>query len=207
MHVTLRLQMFPSAYYYRGIIIMKTVVKTATVLSTIAAAVLLSGPARAATTDLGPILNGTTFNAVTSDGAFQDLYTFTVSPNQGAAFALTAIAGNNFGASLSNASLYSGNFATPAQLDVNALIASSGPILGTSVPNTSIVVSVGIGSTPLALSPLNTYTLSVSGSSVGASAYTGNVLLAPVPEPETYAMLLAGLGMMGMIARRRQKPR
>lgn len=27
---------------------------------------------------------------------------------------------------------------------------------------------------------------------------------APVPEPETYALLLAGLGMVGMIARRRQ---
>lgn len=28
---------------------------------------------------------------------------------------------------------------------------------------------------------------------------------APVPEPETYAMLLAGLGLMGFVARRRQK--
>ena len=30
------------------------------------------------------------------------------------------------------------------------------------------------------------------------------VLTAPVPEPETYAMLLAGLGLMGVIARRRK---
>jgi hypothetical protein len=29
--------------------------------------------------------------------------------------------------------------------------------------------------------------------------------MAPVPEPETYAMLLAGLGLMGGIARRKQK--
>ncbi|HMX16676.1 MAG TPA: FxDxF family PEP-CTERM protein, partial [Rhodocyclaceae bacterium] len=28
-------------------------------------------------------------------------------------------------------------------------------------------------------------------------------LLTPVPEPETYAMFLAGLGMMGAVARRR----
>ena len=27
----------------------------------------------------------------------------------------------------------------------------------------------------------------------------------PVPEPETYAMLLAGLGLMGFVARRRQR--
>jgi hypothetical protein len=26
----------------------------------------------------------------------------------------------------------------------------------------------------------------------------------PVPEPETYAMLLAGLGLMGVVARRRR---
>jgi hypothetical protein len=30
------------------------------------------------------------------------------------------------------------------------------------------------------------------------------VTLAPVPEPETYALLLAGLGLMGAVARRRQ---
>jgi hypothetical protein len=27
----------------------------------------------------------------------------------------------------------------------------------------------------------------------------------PVPEPETYAMLLAGLGLMGFVARRRKQ--
>lgn len=31
-----------------------------------------------------------------------------------------------------------------------------------------------------------------------------NLQMAPVPEPETYAMLLAGLGLMGAVARRRQ---
>ena len=29
--------------------------------------------------------------------------------------------------------------------------------------------------------------------------------MAPIPEPETYAMLLAGLGLMGFVARRRQR--
>jgi hypothetical protein len=33
----------------------------------------------------------------------------------------------------------------------------------------------------------------------------GSVVTAPVPEPETYAMLLAGLGLIGTIARRRQQ--
>jgi len=28
---------------------------------------------------------------------------------------------------------------------------------------------------------------------------------APIPEPETYAMMLAGLGLMGFVARRRKQ--
>ena len=32
-----------------------------------------------------------------------------------------------------------------------------------------------------------------------------NISVTPVPEPETYAMLLAGLGLMGAVARRRRQ--
>jgi hypothetical protein len=32
----------------------------------------------------------------------------------------------------------------------------------------------------------------------------GNITITPVPEPETYAMLLAGLGIVGVLARRRR---
>ena len=34
--------------------------------------------------------------------------------------------------------------------------------------------------------------------------YTGGVTIAAVPEPETYAMMLAGLGLIGFSARRRK---
>jgi hypothetical protein len=34
---------------------------------------------------------------------------------------------------------------------------------------------------------------------------TGTNYSLPIPEPETYAMLLAGLGLMGVVARRRQR--
>ncbi|MBK8121270.1 MAG: FxDxF family PEP-CTERM protein [Sulfuritalea sp.] len=33
----------------------------------------------------------------------------------------------------------------------------------------------------------------------------GSVVYAPVPEPETYAMMLAGLGLLGLAARRRKQ--
>ena len=65
------------------------------------------------------------------------------------------------------------------------------------------------------------YTLKIDG--VTKSAITGGIgvvsittldgttatldarITSPVPEPETYAMLLAGLGLMGAVARRRSK--
>ena len=60
-----------------------------------------------------------------------------------------------------------------------------------------------------------TYTLSFFGQWMGSpysldevqtpSVAIGTIAQLPVPEPETYAMLLAGLGMVGVIARRRRQ--
>jgi uncharacterized protein YjiK len=44
----------------------------------------------------------------------------------------------------------------------------------------------------------------LAGAAAGAKSQL-IVLTAPVPEPETYAMLLAGLGLMGVVARRRRR--
>jgi PEP-CTERM motif-containing protein len=45
--------------------------------------------------------------------------------------------------------------------------------------------------------------LLTSGPNAGATGAVGAVT-APVPEPETYALMLAGIGMMGFMARRRR---
>ena len=57
--------------------------------------------------------------------------------------------------------------------------------------------------TPLLLSgPL---TLVVVGTSGENASYSGTINVAVVPEPDTIALLMAGLGVVGVIARRRQK--
>jgi hypothetical protein len=51
----------------------------------------------------------------------------------------------------------------------------------------------------------HSYELRVGGTKDKAGAsYAGNISVSPVPEPETYAMLLAGLGLVGFSARRRK---
>jgi hypothetical protein len=51
----------------------------------------------------------------------------------------------------------------------------------------------------------DSYYLLVKGELLSASpsSYAGTLTVTPVPEPETYGMLLAGLGLVGYLARRR----
>lgn len=65
-------------------------------------------------------------------------------------------------------------------------------------------------STVLAYTPAEFYltgpiTLEVKGSSGGNASYSGVINLTVVPEPEGYALMLAGLGVVGYIARRKRK--
>jgi len=56
----------------------------------------------------------------------------------------------------------------------------------------------GTANTPLVL------TLTGVTSTKGTPIYSGELSVAAVPEPETYAMFLAGLGALGFMARRRR---
>ncbi|HEX5343453.1 MAG TPA: PEP-CTERM sorting domain-containing protein, partial [Duganella sp.] len=83
-------------------------------------------------------------------------------------------------------------------------------------------VSVNFGSSSSVISRssadgFTTYSLSYTAAASGSAAFSfsnaggdnvgallDNVVITSVPEPTTYAMLLAGLGLMGAAARRRR---
>ena len=151
-----------------------------------------------------------------------------VTPNQALDLVGTsAFFGNAFG--INNVgNTFSENFTfsvtgLPANLD--AIVSSISRTAATGIDitglrlfsNTGTQVSLGISQSAGAIDvwtvtsdnlALGSYYLQVSGTVVSntSGAFGGAMMLAPVPEPGAYGMMLAGLGVVGFIGlRRRQK--
>ena len=78
--------------------------------------------------------------------------------------------------------------------------ASLGNIVGTITGDTASLSFVN-GAAP------GNYTLTVAGYKTNpalTSSYAGNINISPVPEPEMFGMLMAGLALVGFTARRRK---
>ena len=132
---------------------------------------------------------GSTFFGRTPSGlSFIDTYTFTLA---GASYLTTGSVDSS---------------AIGAQdIDFNSITIMQGATTIATFANsgTDAQEHYTLGQTLLAA---GSYTLVINGiQSADAASYAGNlaVVAAPVPEPETYAFMLAGLGVMGFIARRR----
>jgi hypothetical protein len=144
---------------------------------------------------------GDTFTASTVGSTFADVFTFNVGSPFDAAASVTSSYLNTPQTKdllITGFSLYRYDPATMA-------------ILGTAVAG---INETGFGSHPtdswsLSAFDLSSgyYALQVNGQVLGAGggAFGGDLTISPVPEPQAWAMLLAGLGMVGMTARRKFK--
>lgn len=187
---------------------MRNVIKKVAIAASLALGLQLSAQAATALGELDAPSTAT-FTTVTANGTFLELYNFTVSSPVNGGFSADTVSFLTYGAKVDSLSLYEGTFATAGDLSGHSVISAS---TVTTVNGSSDAIITTLASSA-ALSPTTTYTLAIGGSSIDSAGFTGIVaihaipVLPPVPEPETYAMLLAGLGMMGFIARRRQKNR
>lgn len=168
-------------------------------LSQIASAALMAGFAVQAGAvapggvDLGNVPPSVSFSA-THTGAFEDLWNFNL------------VTPSIVAASLTNVEVsFAGNAAGgindfKAWLNGIELLSSSST---TNNPPVSVKVQVLSGAGSFAA---GTYQLKVTGSGVtgGSGSYGGNLVATPIPEPETYALMLAGLGVVGFVASRRR---
>lgn len=98
----------------------------------------------------------------------------------------------------------SGNEKNGLDITGFSLLDASGVLLGGTQLSTGLTDQWSLNYDNLAA---GTYYVQVSGGvmSNAAGKYYADIALAPVPEPETYGMMLAGLGLVGFMARRRKK--
>ena len=149
--------------------------------SLVSAAVLATAaPAFAAAPgDLGTLDNtSAAFGQVVGSGLFVDTYTFTLD-NPGMVF------GGAFA-----------NFVQGFQVELFGAGFTSFGVDATPTDGFSFE-GLSAGSYALQFAGVSTSAAGVYGGAVSATT-------APIPEPETYAMLLAGLLFVGFVARRRQ---
>ena len=165
----------------------------------LAVGALASQSAAAACTDtfslnsMGPPGFTTIFNSFSSGGSFNDCYDFTLN-NSAEAFGLTL----DWDAKSSN-------------INIASVSLSGGSLSNTVVdssPDWFTFSNLLAGSYQLIVSGDVTNRWSGGGGGtagyVGFLATTGSSFAAPVPEPETYALLALGLAVVGWSAKRRQ---
>lgn len=101
----------------------------------------------------------------------------------------------------------SGSISTSFSAPGNHLVISALYVNGTmySVPTTSSGQSLTLGGIPITAGMLNTIrVVGKSGPDGGSYAGTATFAATAVPEATTWAMMLGGFGLMGVVMRRRQ---
>lgn len=150
--------------------------------------------------DVSPPFTSPYSDVVANTGTqFLDDYTFTLSP-AGSFESVTATIdfGNFFNIGNLQARLYQGS--GPFNSTTNPIEESWGTAMTAgSISSTNVVLQ------PVSLAA-STYTLEIRGTATGSSggSYAGVLSIVPIPEPGSYALMLAGLALVAGIASRRK---
>ncbi|GJI98692.1 hypothetical protein RugamoR57_54100 [Duganella caerulea] len=185
---------------------MNTTIKSA-VSSLLFAAAAMAASSASAVTDIsspdaavtlgsdGTAHFGDKFKANQQSAVFNDKFTFTLSAASDVSMIVTSISTKaTNGLNLSGLGLYNSQ---------NQLV------VGGHMDLTNAVTAAGFED-QWSLSALHlaggSYYFKVGGNMVssGGGAFAGNGTVTVVPEPATYGMLLGGLGLVGLVARRRK---
>jgi hypothetical protein len=178
----------------------------------LACAVAVAGAcavANAATTDLGKLdVGATAFNGAILGGpapvTFNDFFTFELPANGGSAYSVLnfPIQQLNLGLAFASLAVYSTGAdgvigGTGANADV--VRASTSAQVGTNSQELSINIP--------AMAQGGKMYLNVAGFTTGSAGglYSGAISVSPVPEPEVWAMMLVGAGLVGFRLRNRSR--
>jgi hypothetical protein len=153
-------------------------------LAALALSLASFGSAYAETVTLTPGADGSYtgyYGATHTAGTFSDEFVFTPS----------------VGASLVDALVSSSGFQSITNIDF-----TSATLNGVALSITNGTFDFAYTASQLSLD--GTLTLILNGTSGANASYAGTINVLPVPEPETYALMLAGVGVIGFMARRRK---
>jgi hypothetical protein len=144
---------------------------------------------------------GDTFAMNNNGATFADHFTFSVSGTSSSNFdaIVSSISRSaNTGLDISGLSLYRVGGGTGTGGTLGDTLVSSGTSMHSGAMDVWSLSSDNLAA--------GSYYVLVAGNLVSdtSASFGGAVMLAPVPEPETYGMMLAGLGVLGFLARRRK---